>query len=293
MRLNAMRIQPAEATQIVWPRLQAFLHKRGESGYPEEVVQKIAELLRSEGRDRSGTFSSSNAGYCPRQQEFAFLGAKKDGMWDTRTLNIFDDGNWRHMRIQAAGLAEGFLEDVEFPVTWGKYLQRGTLDGIGVVPDDHPKEEWRGETYGFELKGVNIWSYNKCIADDEPMDKHLQQVARYFILTGYKLFVVMYENKGTQEYKEWVLTPDDPLIKKHLDDQKTEVEKLYESIATKTMLPMLDECEKASKKNVKGPAVWTQCPYGGKDGLCVRTTTFPEKANPDYEQSVLGTAYRS
>jgi hypothetical protein len=83
------------------------------------------------------------------------------------------------------------------PQYWRRMKARGTMDGVGTVWDDHPRTALRGMEFGFELKGINPYGYAAAVKRDEAMkEEHENQVARYFLMGGYDLWVTVYENKA-------------------------------------------------------------------------------------------------
>ena len=264
MPMDVLKLMAGNAKLIVLPRYLRWIKQNtntplipndGRGGLGAKIVTQMIEHPR----DRSGTFSASSAGSCERAQVFGYLGAEAPSP-DPQLAAIFDDGKWRHLRWQALLLQAGILIDIEVPITWGRKLQRGTMDGLGVVPTDHNVKEWRGKEFGFELKGVNAFQFDKLKAAG-PMEKHLNQVARYFLVSGLELFSIVYENKSTQEPFEWVVSRNDSGMAERIEDQRDEVESLYEATKTAELPPMLPEC-------TKGKGAWKSCSYGGPDGVC-------------------------
>lgn len=242
--------------QIITHRLNMFLMQNPNLVVDQWVADMIRDQITKQPRVRSGSFSSSAAGSCLRRQIFQFQGIDSGGVNSPQLQNIFYDGTWRHLRWQAVLLHAGILSDIEFPLTWPEKRSVGTMDGIGIVPDDHPKEEWRGLEFGFELKGVNTYGYQQAYNVKED---HLNQIHRYFLSGGFDLFVVVYEDKNTQEWKEWVIEPDPA----RLSAQQAELDALNDYADKQILPPMLTDCIQATGPN------WKYCPYAGKTGVCV------------------------
>jgi hypothetical protein len=250
---------------IITPNLNKWLVIHGDDPLPDWVAKLIYKQLTTKPRDRSASFSASSAGSCYRAQELQFLGIPQVGVIDARLSNIFKDGHWRHLRWQAMGLMSGFLDRMEAPLTWRNMLSRGTMDGVGTVPDDHPRTAWRGMEYGFELKGVNSWGYRAAVKKDKATKiAHKRQVARYFLMSGLDMFVTVYENKDTQEWFEWVEVPN----KKYMDEQAAELDELVEAVKTKQLHDMLPQC-----KIRRGE--FEDCPWGTSHGPCIRAGNWP------------------
>lgn len=244
---------------IVTHRLNMFLMQHPNLVVDDWIADLIHEQLVKQPRDRTQSFSSSAAGTCMRRQVFNYIGIDPGGVNEPKLQNVFYDGTWRHLRWQATLLQAGILNKIEFPLRWDAKRSVGTMDGLGVVPDDHPNEKWRGLEFGFELKGMNSYGY-KYAAPKGPKEDHLDQVHRYFISSGLELFVIIYENKDTQEWTEWVITPDQSRI----DAQMLELESLNGYADRQELPPMLPGCKTATGNE------WKWCPFAGKTGVCVR-----------------------
>lgn len=253
--------------RIVLPQLNRYLIARGDM-FPlkETTVDFITRQIATQPRVRSGSFSASSAGRCYRAQELAFLGAPSGDVIDPQLQLIFDDGTWRHMRWQATLLDAGILHTAEFGLPWANMRSMGSMDGLGLVPKDHIKPHWRGKEFGFELKGTNQWTFKKSVLDGAK-DAHLDQVHRYFLAGGFDLFVILYEDKDTQQTHEWVYEPDKARLKK----QRDELDALNGAIDQQKLHPMLPECKRQLKSGEFG-----KCAFGGISGACIRAGTWPQ-----------------
>jgi len=182
---------------VMTPLIQDWLLQHGDEEYDRHIADWIRDQLVTKPRNRSASFSASSAGGCPRAQQLQYLGIRGLDSVDVRLQNIFNDGKWRHLRWQAMSFMAEALTKAEMPLFWRNMRSRGTIDGYGIVPDDHPRALWRGMDYGFELKGMNPFGYQKAIKGDPEMKhEHKLQVHRYFLMGGFDLFVIIYENKG-------------------------------------------------------------------------------------------------
>lgn len=282
MGLNLKALIRAEmATDTILTQgVQTWLLQHGDEALQPDVADAISTLLQTPPRFRGESFSASSAGQCPRKQVLAFLGPDGEVI-DTQLQNIFNDGKWRHLRWQAMLLSARLLMHAEFPLTWYSMRSVGTMDGLGVVPDDHPRTQWRGEEFGFELKGVSSFQFPK-LKKSGPLEKHRQQVDRYFLMSGMKLFVIMYEDKTTQEFKEWVIERDETRV----EAQRQELSDLNQSVETRKLPPMLPACALG-----QGPE-WADCQFGGRGGTCIRAGEWPRVNTPGFEHSKLVRVYR-
>jgi hypothetical protein len=258
---RAMRLA-GDPTKIVTPRYREWLRNHSDDPYPDWVVELMRKELQKVQRDRRGSFSGSSAGSCLRAQELGYLGVipPLEAQPTTDLLSIFDDGRWRHLRWQANLLSAAILGRIEVSLSWPAKRSAGSMDGAGIVPDDHPNPRWRGLEFGFELKGMNGFQFSRLIRsrNPQPTDKHLHQVDRYLLASGFDLFVVLYECKATQATYEWVIERDEERIAESLE----ELEALNEAVDMKMMHPQLMSCSKRM-----GP-YWDGCPYAGRGGIC-------------------------
>ena len=259
---------------IITPRLNQFLMNNNNLELDKDVAGRIHELLLAKPRDRRFSFSSSSAGDCERKQVYNYLGVEDEenfGAISPQLQMIFYDGTWRHLRWQSVLLQAKIIDTVERPLLWKKKRSRGTMDGAGVVPDNHPHVSWRGKEFGFELKGMNSWGYKSRIEKNTPREDHLEQVHRYFLSGGFPLFVIIYENKDTQEWIEFVIEPNPQMVQK----QREELDRLNYAVDNKELPLMQPSCQKLTGKD------FTSCPYGNKRGVCVKDKTYAElESNP-------------
>lgn len=251
------------ATQIVTPRYVKWLSENADKPLPDWVVGILAEHMRKVPRDRSGSFAGSAAGDCLRAQELTFLGKPPsiERTIDPQLQHIFDDGKWRHLRWQGFLLAAGIIERIEVPAPWPRMFSKGTMDGAGTVWDDHPNVSWRGEEFGFELKGVNPFQYSRWVKGRYPIDKHMAQIHRYFLVTGLEYFSVIYENKGTNQWHEWVVRPIPELLK----ESQQELDELNRAREKQRLHEILPSCK------IRKGANWESCSFAGVGGTCERT----------------------
>lgn len=260
MALRTTVRRMSDPTQIVTPAYRSWLRLHADDPYPDHVVELMVKELAKEQRDRTGSFSGSSAGACLRAQEFGFLGIAPpiEKLPDADLLAIFDDGRWRHLRWQANLLSAGILDRIEVPLDWPAKRSKGSMDGAGTVPDNHPNEAWRGLEFGFELKGVNGFQFSKLSKNLLPKQEHVAQTDRYFLSSGLPLFVVLYECKLTQRTQEWVLERDELRIAESSD----ELDQLNEAVEDTFIHPQLRSCHARMGPN------WEACPYAGRGGIC-------------------------
>lgn len=272
-----------QSDQIVTPRYEQWLLRGQNLPVPQPIADRVRDLLMTAPRDRTASFSASSSGHCLRAQVYGYLGTESYNVPSAQLMSIFNNGTWVHLRLQAAMLMAGIITDVkhiEFPLYWRRLRTRGTMDGLGFVPDDHPNPAWRGKSFGLELKSANSNVFRKLQSDGP--DKYERQFTRYFLMSGVDLFAVFVECKDTQQTLEWVVEPSPALAK--LD--KLELEDLNYYIDNKKLPPRLPEC-----KALKGD-VFRNCTYGGRTGPCALRTTWelaqPGADNDDGDRSSVG-----
>lgn len=256
---------------MLTPRINDWLMQHGDDARSEVTARWVYKQLKTQPRIRSGSFSASSSGDCLRYQELQYLGMPSMDTTDPRLQNIFDDGKWRHLRWQSMLMDAGLLTRCEMPLYWRNKRSRGTIDGYGIVPDDHPRTSWQGLDFGFELKGMNPYMYSKVVKGDQDIkEEHTRQFSRYFLMGGFDLFVVIYENKATQEWFEWVVEPDDQLIA----ESQQELDDLNQAIEHKHLHDMLPQCKIRT-------GAFKECPFGRTaQGTCPKAGTWPYLTTP-------------
>lgn len=247
-------VQPSE--QIIKPRLDKWLIEHGDEPFDEEIAEWVKRQIMAQERDRTRNFSSSSAGKCDRHQLLNYIGVPQPGTIDPQLQQIFQDGSWRHLRLQAQLAQSGIvpLSGLEFPLPWPAKRSMGTMDGVGTVPLWHPNPNWRGLEFGLELKGANSFVANAMM---DP-NKYINQVARYFLSGGFDLFTVFVESKNDQNSKEFVIERKD--TQPWIDQQEEELDRLNRYVDLKALPSRLPDCEKR-----KGDLWKRACPYGGTE----------------------------
>lgn len=241
---------------VITPEFNRFLMSgEFDKALRPEVAEYVFRQLVTQPRVRSGSFSASSGGFCERRQVLNFLGTDVPyNTLDPRLANIFSDGKWRHLRWQAMLMQiDKWDFQPEFPLDWPKMRHVGSADGALIVPDSHTR--WGGAEGGFELKGMNPNLWRKHNNEDWKIE-HKRQVARYFLMSGWDIFVTIYENKATNEWYEWVEEPDKAIMR----EQREELLRLNEAVDDEQIPDKLLQCEKEF-----GP-IFGDCPYGGMKG---------------------------
>lgn len=245
---------------IVIPAIGKWAMSNPEMQWSDKTWARVLEELRRPPAIRSGRFSPSSAGRCHRRQVFAYLGAGGSTYINPNLARIFQNGTWLHRAYQGNGLEAGVFKDIEVLVDYPKFYQAGRVDAIGLVPEDHPRVEWRGLSFGCEIKGYNSFYYGR---HESPRD-NMPQVARYEILADFDLWSVVWDNKNTQVPKEWVFTREE--LEVYRDKNEEEMRSLQQSVNKKILPPLLPGAKEGINAECK------DCPYSGRAGVCMTTT---------------------
>lgn len=212
---------------VVSPRHEAWLAVNSNPRYSAEALDFGRSQLLSIGlpRDRRGTVSASSFGSCHRKQQFTYLGLPELPP-SSKLAQVFQNGSFMHVRWQMAGLTEGWLTRAEVPVGRNDFWLSGTQDGIA----------YDGSV--VEFKSVNTIGFTK-VASFGPQPGHKIQIATYVLTTGAQQASLIYEDKNTQEYKEFVFK-DDELPLQEVADQAVE---MWQRIEAEVLYEPLTECE--------------------------------------------------
>lgn len=245
---------------IITPLLDEFLLTWDEN-FSEEAAKRVQHLLTTPQRDRSASFSASSAGLCLRRQELQFLGMPVVGKTDAHLMKIFQNGRWVHLRWQALLMTAQIIDNIEVTHRKPRHRARCSLDGLGVAK----RGRWVGSDFGFELKGRNDYVFKSQVIKSVD-EKTRKQVDFMHLLTGLDLFVIMNENKNTQENKEWVFQREDDRVR----DMAKQVKELNRAIDIQRLHPMLEECRRELKNGE-----FYVCPFGGPGGSCVASGNWP------------------
>lgn len=247
---------------IVTPLYDEYLVKNPEITADRSIFEKVMGLMLVPPRDRTRTFSASQAGYCLRRQELAFLGVKGYKVSDPRVVRIFQNGTFGHLRWQVGLLAAKIVDGVEVTVISGDGLTRSTLDGMGVAQRGH----YKGAKFGWEHKGRMSYSFDSQERAGTPDEKTRKQVAMEFLHTGYDVWSVTNENKDTQKTGEFVIERDE----QEISEVREDLRELKSAVEKKRLHPMLPEC---IKRNSTGE--YYKCPFGTDLGSCVASGSWP------------------
>lgn len=218
----------------------------------EKERDTLVDIMTRPKRVREGSFSASGAGQCLRRRQLAFLGFKQIRP-NEQSMNIFANGDYVHLRHQVAGLMDGYLTGAEVSVVNEHFHLTGTMDG---VVDDEAVAEYKSiNSRGF----ANITAYG-------PKSEHLEQTHSYMLASGRDKTRIVYENKDTQELKEFLVHEDPKIELKVIEDLQI----LNEARIDQELLPMQEDCK-------VGTGAIKSCPYAK---VCPLAKYASQRAKP-------------
>lgn len=236
MKLSQL-LQAHSDDLVISPRHEAWLAQNPNASYTDKAKAFMAEEIGKPQRVRTGSFSASSAGYCSRRRQFEFLGMPRRP-YRNSLLQVFHNGTYVHLRWQMAGLSEGWMTQAEVPVENTDLLLKGTMDGLLY------------DFRGLEIKSINSNGFRN-IMQYGPKREHQYQVAAYVLSGAPADWVFLYEDKDTNEYKEFVFTPD----KDAMERVRVEQEKLAEMTVSHKLAEIKDDCW------AKQGTEYIQCPF--------------------------------
>jgi hypothetical protein len=217
----------------------------------KQVAEFVLNELQAKQRDRSATFSASARGTCPRQQVLAYEGFPGQNNFTSDTNAIFIHGTWTHVKWQAMGLEAGWLATTEVSCRIDEYNATGTIDGRLY------------EGSGWEFKSINSRGY-RSVHESGPLWKHLLQVHTYMLATGIRVWSLMYEDKDTQQWTEFIVPWSDEIG----DQVHAELQMVNRAVSDRVLPPVLPDCAKGEGTTYK------QCPYRSN---CPSLSRYPKR----------------
>ncbi len=160
----------------------------------------IDEVYLSKQREKEKThFYVTDAGKCARAVYLSLKNAPKEPL-DARALRIFEHGDHTHMRLASALFSLGIVCAVEVAIPPNETIH-GRADAIVRVD---------GASYVVEFKSINRYAFEKKL--DAPQSEHLRQLQLYLHFFKIPKGILVYENKDTQDLKEFVVDYDKALV---------------------------------------------------------------------------------
>jgi hypothetical protein len=209
--------------KILTPLIDAWLMKRSDDLHL--VHPKLLEHLHGTTKAWStkGRFAASASGGCSRKAVLRFTGTPSpESKRETpRSERILDDGHYRHLRLHSYLLymsddpkvslkSLGFEQTVEV-----KSLRvRGSLDHRIAIRIGGSWIE-----YIVDFKGASQWSSSQ-LSYSGAHGGHISQGITYAWATGVRNLIILYEDKNTQEFHEFVITVTQEMIEKEISKVK-------------------------------------------------------------------------
>lgn len=218
-----------------------------------DIIDKYYQDKHKEKNQDS--FYITDAGKCPRAVYFSMKGYPKK-VKEARVLRIFDRGDIIHQRIMSVLFAipeiKVVASEIDIP---SKELFRGRSDAIISIDE---------KLYVVEIKSSGDFKFRKLEA---PEDAHRKQIQLYMHYFKVPYGIIIYENKNTQELKEFEENYDSKLCKKIISD----FEELKYQIENEIMPPIpfdLKQKRDAAEKGEEG-FPW-ECEYCDYKEECVK-----------------------
>jgi CRISPR-associated protein Cas4 len=208
------------------------------------IKELIDELYKAkqDSRDKLA-FYITDAGKCPRAVWFSLKKYPKKEI-DARVMRIFEHGNHTHMRIMSVLYSLGLVTASEITIPENQMIH-GRADAIINV---------KGQLYVLEIKSINSTKFRK----DEPDIDHVKQLQLYMFFFNIKKGIILYENKDTQDLKEFILDYDEGLVKKLFADFNQLKEKVEKNVVPEIpediedwrceYCPYIESCEKIQEQ---------------------------------------------
>lgn len=230
-----------ESDLILSQRLDRWLLVHPDWTISEENAERLKQMVMGQQRDRSGSFSGSAAGQCPRKQMFDFLGIPSRPLTDTTLMQVFANGTWVHMRWQMMLLEAELIDDIEVALPYpNDWRLMGSMDGTG-------HDDKRGE-FIWEHKG---WS----AVVEEPLPYHVEQIHRYMLGSGIYTVSMTYEHKMSQTWREFIVEYDGEIGFK----VESELNMLNDHVDAETLPEILHACANRTGQQYKGCAYRHLC----------------------------------
>lgn len=245
------QLRAVKSDKIVTPMQEAYLSRTGEVELSETIARFVTKELQAVQRDRGATFSASARGSCQRQQVLTYLRHPGQANFTSDTNAIFIHGTWTHLKWQAMGFDAGWLAQAEVSCRLDEYNVTGTIDGLLY------------DGSGWEFKSINSRGY-RSLSEFGPKHQHLLQAHTYMLATGIRVWSVMYEDKDTQQWTEFVVPFDQALA----DEVINELERVNRAVRDKSLPGMLPACV------LREGTTFKQCPYKGD---CASLPNWPSK----------------
>lgn len=214
----------------------------------ELIDQFYKDRFKEKDRERGTKFYVTDVGKCPRAVYFKFKKYPRKEP-DPRVLRIFDHGDYVHLRIMSTLFSLGIVRAAEIRIP-PQELISGIADAILGI---------EGKPYILDIKSSSQHKFDKLLS---PEPDHLKQIQLYLHYFKIPQGILLYEDKNSQELKEFIVEYDPRLVQ----DTLRKLEILKEQIE-KDIIPPIpkdieswrceyceyrEECQKIESSKLKG-----------------------------------------
>lgn len=196
------RMKYAKGDHKIIPRYEEWLYKHSRDLKVHHRI--MGQIIDRPERVRTNSFSASGAGQCLRRRQLAYLGYKQEKPTE-KGMGIFVNGDFVHLKHQIAGIQMGYFSGAEVSVVEPEYNLTGTMDA--VTDDDEVGE----------IKSINENGFRE-INSFGAKHAHIEQVHSYMLCSGKESARILYENKNTQELKEFHIKRNAATMQTIIDD---------------------------------------------------------------------------
>ena len=173
----------------------------------KELINQFYTDRIKDQRARGDHFYITDAGKCSRQIFFKFKKAPRAEM-EPRIMRIFDVGDYTHMRLMSVLFSLGIVRAVEVKIPPQEIIS-GRADAIIGLEG--------GKPFVVDFKSISNYGFKSL---EKPKPEHTKQIQLYLHYFKIPQGILLYENKDTQELKEFQITYDPALVEKLLESFK-------------------------------------------------------------------------
>jgi CRISPR-associated protein Cas4 len=201
----------------------------------------IDDYYSNRQKDRNQVhFYITDAGKCPRQVWFSLKGYPKKPL-EPHVLRQLHHGDVIHSKLMTILYSLGLVKATEIEIPPQEFIN-GRADAIICIDN---------RDYVVEIKSINNFAFEKL---DYPNPDHVKQINMYMHYFKIPKGILIYENKNTQELREFGLDYDEALannvleflsgIRQHLDMNQVPVKPANLEQWRCDYCPYAEECGK-------------------------------------------------
>lgn len=249
-------IEQGDNLVVTYPHARWLEMPEQEQVYSPEAIEHVSKVLRREYKhERSGRFSPSAMGKCPRRIVLGYAGAPQLPP-DLDNQEQMDHGSWTHLKWQAEGITMGWMKAAEVWTYSEDLWTGGSMDGD--LED--------GSNFELKTAGWNVYSKVVTI-DHSPNFEALLQDATYKLLADKDWSSIVYEDRSSGQFHEFRYPRDAKLEKEVIRRIRS-----YQGYVEQDELPpVLPDCE------MRVGTEYRRCPFR-KNCLKAKTVSQFEEA---------------